>query len=57
MALLCAITLVVAPRSDILTTIEIGAPPASVGPVLADPDDYPAWNPMIAGLNGPVEKS
>ena len=54
MLLFCIVTLVVAPRSDILTTIEINAPPASVWSVLADPDDYPAWNPMIAGLKGPL---
>ena len=44
--------LTLAPRSDILTTIEIRAPPAAVWSVLTDADDYPAWNPMIAGLKG-----
>ncbi len=52
LALLCAAILIAAPRSDILTTIEIAAPPSSVWAVLTDPDDYPAWNPMIAGLRG-----
>ena len=52
LALLCAAMLIAAPRSDILTTIEIAAPPSSVWAVLADPDDYPKWNPMIAGLRG-----
>ena len=50
------VTLVAAPRADILTTVEIDAPPAAVWSVLADPDDYPAWNPMIAGLKGPLAK-
>ena len=52
LALLCACVLVLAPRADILTTIEIKAPPASVWSVLTDADDYPSWNPMIAGLKG-----
>ncbi len=56
MALLCAVLLVAAPRSDVLTTIEIAAPPASVWSVLTDAKDYPAWNPMIAGLRGPLVK-
>ncbi len=55
-ALVCVVTLVAAPRSDILTTIEIDAPPDAVWTVLADPDDYPAWNPMIAGLKGTLVK-
>ena len=56
LALLCACMLVLAPRSDILTTIEIKAPPASVWSVLTDTDDYPSWNPMIAGLKGHLAK-
>ena len=56
LALLCAGLLVLAPRSDILTTIEIDAPPASVWSVLVDPDNYSAWNPMIAGLKGRLAK-
>ncbi len=52
LALLCAAMLITAPRSDILTTIEIAAPPSSAWAVLTDPNDYPAWNPMIAGLRG-----
>ena len=56
MVLFSVITLVAAPRSDILTTIEINASPASVWSVLANPDDYPAWNPMIAGLKGSLVK-
>ncbi len=56
LALLCAGLLVLAPRSDILTTIEIKAPPASVWSVLTDADDYPSWNPMIAGLKGRLAK-
>ena len=54
--LLAIAALVAAPRADILTTIEIDAPPRAVWSVLADPNDYPAWNPMIAGLKGPLEK-
>ena len=45
-----------APRSDILTTIAIDAPPTAVWSVLTDADAYPAWNPMIAGLRGRLEK-
>ncbi len=56
MAMFSIVTLVAAPRSDILTTIEIAAPPHAVWSVLADPDDYPAWNPMIAGLKGRLAK-
>ncbi len=56
MFLFLVTAVVAAPRSDILTTIEINASPASVWSVLADPDDYPAWNPMIAGLKGPLVK-
>ena len=56
LAVLCACALVLAPRSDILTTIEIKAPPASVWSVLTDADDYPSWNPMIAGLKGQLAK-
>lgn len=56
MSLFLLIAFIAAPQSDILTTIEINAPPASVWSVLADPDDYPAWNPMIAGLNGLLVK-
>ncbi len=52
LALPCAAMLIAAPRSDILTTIEIAAPPSSVWAALTDPDDYPEWNPMIAGLRG-----
>lgn len=56
LALLCAGLLVLAPRSDILTTLEVKAPPASVWSVLTDPDHYPDWNPMIAGLKGRLAK-
>ncbi len=56
LALACAAVLVMAPRSGILTTIEIGAPPEAIWAVLTDPDDYPAWNPMIAGLRGRLAK-
>ncbi len=52
LVLLCVALLALAPRSDILTTIAIDAPPASVWSVLTDADDYPSWNPMIAGLKG-----
>ena len=45
-----------APRSDILTTIAIDAPPTAVWSVLTDADAYPVWNPMIAGLRGRLEK-
>ena len=52
MSLAAVVALVAAPRSDILTTIEIAAPPAAVWSILADGRDYSAWNPMIAGLKG-----
>nr|WP_321985090.1 SRPBCC domain-containing protein [uncultured Lichenicoccus sp.] len=54
--MLCVCLLVLAPHSDILTTIAVDAPPASVWAVLTDADDFPAWNPMIAGLRGRLEK-
>ncbi|WP_428391795.1 SRPBCC family protein [Lichenicoccus sp.] len=52
LAILCAALAVLAPRSDILTTITIKAPPARVWAVLTDTASYPRWNPMIAGLKG-----
>ena len=54
--MLWIVTLVTAPRSDILTTIDIAAPPHAIWSVLGDPDDDPAWNPMIAGLKGRLAK-
>ena len=54
--LACIVLAVAAPRSDILTTIAIDAPPAAVWSVLTDTEAYPAWNPMIAGLEGRLEK-
>ncbi len=56
MAVLWIVTLVTAPRSDILTMIEIAAPPHAVWSVFPDPDDDPARNPMIAGLKGRLTK-
>ena len=50
--LVCIILGVTAPRSDILTTIAIDAPPAAVWSVLTDTDAYPTWNPMITALEG-----
>lgn len=55
-ALLFVLALVEAPRSSILTTIEINAPPASVWSVLTDVDDFSLWNPTIAELKGQLEK-
>ena len=52
--LVALVALVAAPRSDILTTIEIAAPPAAVWSILTDPGRYPEWNPTIAGLKGPL---
>ena len=54
--LACIVLAVAAPRSDILTTIAIDAPPAAVWSVLTDTDAYPVWNPMIAGLKGQLRK-
>ena len=52
LTVLCAALLVLAPRSTILTTIAIRAPPARVWAALTDTASYPRWNPMIAGLKG-----
>ena len=55
LTVLCVALLALAPRSDILTTIAIKAPPARVWAVLTDTAAYPQWNPMIAGLKGDLE--
>ncbi len=47
-----AVALIRAPRADILTTIEIAAPPDAVWSVLTDTRAYPTWNPLIAALDG-----
>ena len=54
--LVALVALAAAPRSDVLTTIGIDAPPAVVWSILTDPDRYPEWNPTIAGLKGPLVK-
>ena len=54
--LACIALAVTAPRSDVLTTIAIDAPPAAVWSVLTNTGAYPAWNPMITGLSGRLEK-
>lgn len=41
-----------APRGDILTTIDIKAPPGRVWTILTVTKGYPERNPMIAGLRG-----
>jgi hypothetical protein len=39
-------------HAELLTQIEISAPPAQVWSVLADTKDYPLWNPEISALIG-----
>jgi hypothetical protein len=51
-ALLIGITIVLAPRREIVTSVEISAPPERVWAILTDTKRYAEWNPEIAALNG-----
>lgn len=53
LGLLTAFT-VALPHRDIATTIDIAAPPERVWSILTDTAAYPAWNPQIAALIGPL---
>lgn len=56
LALAAAILLVFAlpPTGTVRTTIDIAAPPSRVWAVLADTGAWPAWNPVISALHGPL---
>ncbi len=42
------------PSGTVRTTIDIAAPPSRVWAVLADTAAWPAWNPEISALHGPL---
>ena len=42
------------PSGTVRTTIDIAAPPSRVWAVLADTAAWPAWNPEITALHGPL---
>ena len=58
LAAACAAILLVAgaftfaPRADIVTEIDIDAPPSVVWAVLADPAGYRDWNPFLVSMEG-----
>jgi hypothetical protein len=49
---LVGIAIVLVPRREIVTSIEISAPPDRVWAILSDTKRYAEWNPEIAALNG-----
>jgi len=49
---LIGIAIGLAPRREIVTSIEISAPPDRVWAILTDTKRYAEWNPEIAALNG-----
>jgi len=49
---LVGIAIVLAPHREIVTSIEISAPPDRVWAILTDTKRYAEWNPEIAALNG-----
>ena len=51
--LLLVAAFVFPPRRDLLTTVDIAAPPSRVWAVLADTADYSQWNPHMR-LSGPL---
>lgn len=54
-ALALIAALAFAPTRDLVTEIDIDAPPADVWAVLTDGDAYGEWNPFIVEMRGPVE--
>ena len=52
-ALLLALAL--PPSGTVRTSIDIAAPPARVWAVLADTAAWPAWNPEVTALRGPLK--
>jgi hypothetical protein len=46
------LAIVLAPRREIVTSIEISAPPDRVWAILTDTKRYSEWNPEITALNG-----
>lgn len=51
-AILGAGAFVFAPQKEIVTEIDIDAPPSEVWSVLADPAGYPDWNPFLVSMEG-----
>lgn len=51
-ALLVAGAFAFAPRAEIVTEVDIDAPPSAVWAVLADPAGYSEWNPFLVSMEG-----
>lgn len=51
-AILIAGAFVFAPRAEIVTEVEIDAPPAEVWSLLGNPASYRDWNPFIVSMEG-----
>ena len=50
--LLLGAAVALAPQREIVTEVEIAAPPDRVWAVLTDGAKYPEWNPFIVSMQG-----